>query len=413
MSILKPFRGFRPKQDLVEKIASLPYDVMNSDEAREMAAGNDLSFLHVVKPEIDLPMGTDLHADEVYAKGAENLTKLIESGSLVRDETPCMYLYEQQMGEHIQVGLMGAASVDEYENDLIKKHEHTRPDKEDDRTRHVDELNANAGPVFLTYKADAGIDAMVNDIRKTEPTYNFTADDGIRHALWVISEAALLEKLSSAFSAVPALYVADGHHRSASAGRVRALRRDANPSHTGDEGYNYFMAVCFPHDQLQILPYNRVVADICSHTPDEFLALLTVRFELWPSDTPSPDEPHQFGMYLGGRWYRLKAKPDSFPADDPVRSLDVQILSEAILDKIVNIRDLRTDTRINFVGGIRGTEELERLVDSGDFQLAFAMVPTTIAQLMNVADAGLIMPPKSTWFEPKLRSGVVVRMLDE
>ena len=413
MAEFKPFRGYRPKPELVEQIASPPYDVLSSAEAREMAGSNELSFLHVVKPEIDLPVQTDPYAPEVYAKGSENLTRLIHTESLIRDLHPSYYVYQLKMGAHVQVGVMAAASIDEYEKDLIKKHEHTRPDKEDDRTRHVDTLNANAGPVFLTYKDDPTIDALVDEFRGRKPRYDFEAGDGIRHTLWVVNEADEVQKLADAFGRVPCMYVADGHHRSASACRVRALRREKNKNHTGEEAYNDFLAVAFPDNQLRILDYNRVVADLNEHTPDEFLALLTVRFRIGPADTPKPPEPGQFGMYLGGKWYRLEAMSGTYPKDDPVRSLDVSILSENVLAKLLNITDIRTDCRINFVGGIRGTQELERLVDDGPWAVAFALHPTTVDQLLAVADAGLIMPPKSTWFEPKLCSGIVVRTLDE
>lgn len=413
MAVFKPFRGYRPKPEFVDKIASPPYDVLNSEEAAEMAKDNDLSFLHVVKPEIDLPQGTNIYDPKVYAKGLENLTRLVNNENLIRDINASYYVYEQQMGDHLQVGLMGAAGVDDYENDVIKKHEHTRPDKEDDRTRHVDTLNANAGPVFLTYQADNKIDGIINEIRKGNPTYNFTADDGIRHALWVVNDDENVNALEAAFKEIPALYVADGHHRSASGARVRALRKEANPDHTGQEGYNFFMAVCFPHDQLKILAYNRVIQDCSKHTPDEFLALLTVRFEIAPTGKPEPSEPHTFGMYMNGKWYKLTCKEGTYPENDPVNSLDSQILSDNIFSKILDINDLRTDNRVNFVGGIRGTRELERLVDSGKWAIAFSLYPTSVPQLMKVADAAMVMPPKSTWFEPKLRSGIVVRMLDE
>ncbi len=413
MTVLKPFRGYRPKPELVEKIASPPYDVLDSTEAKEMAKGNDISFLHVVKPEIDLPDNSDLYSEEVYAKGLENLTGLINTEAIIRDINAGYYIYEQQMGDHVQVGVMGAASVDEYENDLIKKHEHTRPEKEDDRTRHVDVLNANAGPVFLTYRADKKIDQLVDQARKSDPMYNFTASDGIRHALWVVIEKEDVRNLEEAFKGVPCTYVADGHHRSASGKRVRALRKEKNPDHTGNEGYNFFMAVLFPHDQLKILAYNRVVKDLYKHTPDEFLALVSVRFDLGPAANPIPDQPHVFSMYLGGKWYRLKCKKGTFPIDDPVNSLDSQILSDNLLSKILDVKDLRTDTRVGFVGGIRGAKELERLVDSGKCAVAFFLYPTSVSQLMKVADAAMVMPPKSTWFEPKLRSGLVVRLLDE
>ncbi|HPM76491.1 MAG TPA: DUF1015 family protein [bacterium] len=412
MSDVRPFRGFRPKTEYVNEIASPPYDVLNSAEAREMAKGNALSFLHVVKPEIDLPEGTDQYSDIVYATGAKNLARLIDEGYLVRDDRPCYYVYQQRMGQHTQVGIVAAMSVDEYERDLIKKHEHTRKDKEDDRTRHVQELNANAGPVFLTYKARADIDAMVETIRAGAPTYDFIADDGIGHTLWVVDDRAIIDRLQAAFAEVPAMYVADGHHRSASAARVGKLRREANPQHTGREAYNHFLAVAFPDNQLKILDYNRVVKDLNGLSPDAFLARVKEKYEIIPCATPPPKCMRHVGMYVGKkRWWRLIAKEGSFPADDPVASLDVQILWENLLHPVLGIGDPRTDKRIDFVGGIRGIKELERLVDSGAYAVAFAMFPTTIDQLMAIADANMVMPPKSTWFEPKLRSGIVVRLL--
>lgn len=413
MADFRPFRGYRPKVELVEKIASPPYDVLSSKEAASLASDNPYSFLHVNKPEIDLPEGTDIHSPAVYEKGRENLLKMINSEMLIRDISPSYYVYQQKMGDHVQVGVMAAASIDEYEADLIKKHEHTRKDKEDDRTRHIDTLNANTGPVFLTYKANSAIDALVEEIRNTRPYYDFTADDGIGHTMWVVGNDGYVEKLQKAFSDVPCMYVADGHHRSASAARVRSLRKEANPDHTGEEGYNFFLSVAFPDNQLQILDYNRVVTGLHKHTPDEFIALCSVRFFIAPTGKPKPENPREFGMYIGQKWYRLTAKPDTFPADDPVASLDVSILSENILSKILDIKDLRTDDRIDFVGGIRGMMELERRVDKEGCTVAFSMYPTTVAQLMAIADAGMIMPPKSTWFEPKLRSGIVVHTLDE
>ena len=413
MAKLKPFKAWRPRPDVCAEVASPPYDVLSSAEAREMAATNPLSFLHVVKPEIDLAPGTDVYAPEVYQTGAANLRRLVDDGTLIREEVPALYLYRQRMGAHVQTGLVAGASVDEYEADLIKKHEHTRPVKEDDRTRHIDALDANTGPVFLTYKARPEIDALVEQITAADPTYDFVAPDGIQHVLWVVDNESERDALVAAFAEVPELYVADGHHRSAAGTRIRALRRDANPDHTGDESYNYFLSVIFPDNQMMILDYNRVVRDLNGLDPEAFLAGLGERFEMEPCEDGCPARRRCFGMYLGGRWFRLTAKEGSFPADDPVSSLDVAILQDNLLAPVLGIGDPRSDERIDFVGGIRGLGELERKVDSGEWAVAFALHPTSIEQLFSVADAGLVMPPKSTWFEPKLRSGLIVRPLDD
>ncbi len=410
MSDIRPFRALRPRPELAARLASPPYDVLSSEEARAMAAGNELSFLHVVKPEIDLPPDVDLYSDQVYAKGVENLRRLIAGQILVREERPAYYVYSQRMGEHRQYGLVCAASCAEYEQGLIKRHEFTRRDKEDDRTRHVAEQNANAEPVFFTYRRRDAINALVDQVIAQTPVYDFVADDGIGHTVWVVPEA-LTAAVTQEFAAVEALYVADGHHRTASAARVGLERRAANPRHTGEEPYNYFMAVLFPHDQLKIMDYNRVVKDLAGRTPDEFLAALTARFEVAPTDTPRPAAVHHFGMYLGGRWYRLIARPGTYPEGDPVRSLDASILQDNLLAPELGIADPRTDKRIDFVGGIRGLGELEKRVHEG-WAVAFALHPVTLEQLMAVADAGQVMPPKSTWFEPKLRSGLLVRTLD-
>jgi uncharacterized protein (DUF1015 family) len=341
------------------------------------------------------------------------LKRLVDDGALIREERPALYLYRQRMGEHIQTGLVAGASVDEYEADLIKKHEHTRPVKEDDRTRHIDALDANTGPVFLTYKARPEIDDLVARLTANDPTYDFVAPDGIQHVLWVIDNESDRDALVNVFGQVPELYVADGHHRSAAGTRIRALRRDANPNHTGDEPYNYFLSVIFPDNQMMILDYNRVVRDLNGLDPDAFMEALGERFEFEPTGDGRPARRRCFGMYLGGRWYRLTAKGGSFPADDPVRSLDVAILQDNLLAPVLGIGDPRSDERVDFVGGIRGLTELERKVDSGEWAVAFALHPTSIDQLFDVADAGLVMPPKSTWFEPKLRSGLIVRPLSD
>ncbi len=410
MSDVRPFRALRPRPELAERVAAPPYDVINSDEAREMAQGNEISFLHINKPEIDLAPEVSLYDDRVYAKGVANLRRFIAEGVFVREPEARFYVYQQRMGNHIQAGIVGAASCQEYADGLIKRHEFTRKDKEDDRTRHTHELNANAGPVFLTYRKRAEIDAIVDGIRKGQPQYDIVTTDGIGHTVWVVSpgETAALRQ---ALRAVPALYVADGHHRAASAARVGLERKASNPRHRGDEPYNYFLAVLFPHDQLRIMDYNRVVKDLGGLTTEAFLARIGETFAVGDTSEPRPDAAHRFGMYLGGRWRRLEAKPGTFPADDPVRSLDAAILQENLLAPVLGIADPRTDKRIDFVGGIRGLGELEKRVAQG-WAVAFALFPASLDQLMAVADAGLVMPPKSTWFEPKLRSGLLVRTLD-
>ncbi len=413
MARIEAFRAYRPRPDVAAQVASPPYDVLNSAEAREMAAGNPLSFLHVNKPEIDLPEGTDPYDDAVYAQGATNLQKLVDDGALIREARPAYYLYRQIMGDHAQIGLVAGASVDEYEADLIKKHEFTRPKKEDDRTRHVDALDANTGPVFLTYKNRPEIDALVERLTAGDPEYDFTAPDGIAHTLWVVDGEADVAELAKAFAQVPELYVADGHHRSAAGTRIRTLRRDANPNHTGDEPYNYFLSVIFPDDQMMILDYNRVVRDLNGLDEAAFLARVGEHFDVAEVGEPKPDQAKTYAMYLAGRWYRLVPKAGSFPNDDPVRRLDVAILQENLLTPVLGIGDPRSDERIDFVGGIRGLEELVRLVDLDTFKVAFALFPTSIHDLFAVADAGKVMPPKSTWFEPKLRSGLIIRPLSE
>ncbi|MFH1143501.1 MAG: DUF1015 family protein [Candidatus Eisenbacteria bacterium] len=412
MAVLRPFRAWRPRPDLAARVAAPPYDVLNSAEARAMAEGNRFSFLHVSKPEIDLPPQIAPDDPRVYAGGRTSLERLISEGALVRESTAAFYAYRQQMGDHVQTGIVAGASVDEYEDGRIKKHEHTRPDKEDDRTRHTLALDANAGPVFLTYKAQPAIDALVADICSAAPLYDFTSDDGIRHTVWAASEPPQIARIRDAFADVPYLYVADGHHRSAAASRVRADRRAANPAHRGDEAYNYFLAVIFPDNQMKIMAYNRVVQDLRGMAPEAFLARVAERFTVTRAPQAEPDRPRTFGMFLNGRWERLEARPGSFPSEDPVASLDCAILQHNLLEPVLGIQDPRTDKRIDFVGGIRGTRELERRCREG-WALAFALHPTSIDQLMAVADAGKVMPPKSTWFEPKLRSGLIIRPLHE
>ena len=410
MSDIRPFRALRPHPELASQVAAPPYDVISSAEARVMAQGNPVSFLHVNKPEIDLPPDVGLYDDRVYATGAANLRRFMAEGILIREATPCFYVYQQRMGDHVQAGIVAAASVAEYEAGLIKRHEFTRRDKEDDRTRHTHELNANAGPVFLTYRQQLEIDAIVDTVRAREPIYDFLAPDKIGHTIWVVPPE-LNQPLQQAVAAVPALYVADGHHRAASAARVGIERKAANRDHRGDEPYNYFLAVLFPHDQLAILDYNRVVVDLAGQTEEQFLARIEERFTVTRGAEARPAAPKQFGMYLGETWYRLEARPGTYPTDDPVRSLDVAILQENLLSPILDVADPRSDKRIDFVGGIRGLRELERRVTEG-WAVAFALYPTTLDQLMAVANSGEVMPPKSTWFEPKLRSGLLVRTLD-
>jgi uncharacterized protein (DUF1015 family) len=412
MSDVRPFRAWRPKKELAAEVAAPPYDVLNSEEAREMAKGHPLSFLHVGKPEIDLPPKTDLHAPEVYARGAENLRRLVSEGVLEKDPESCYYAYQQTMGKHVQVGLVAAASVAEYDSGLIKKHELTRRDKEDDRTRHVEVLNSQTGPVFLTYRKNPAIDAIIESVRREPAWVDFTAPDGIGHKAWVISDPGRVEGLRREFGKLACLYVADGHHRSAAASRVAANRKAANPKHTGQEEYNYFLTVIFPDDQMQILDYNRVVMDLRGMTPEQFLSKVGEMFTVAPTDTPKPAAARTFGMYLRGKWYRLVAKPGTFPEKDPVGCLDISILQRNLLAPVLGIEDPRTDKRVDFVGGIRGLKELEKRVSAGA-AVAFALFPTSIRQLMAIADAGQIMPPKSTWFEPKLRDGLFIHALDD
>lgn len=412
MVMIRPFRGLRPRKDVVDRVASPPYDVLSSEEAQKMAADNPLSFLHIIKAEIDFDRTVDAHSEEVYRRGAENLRRMITDGILFQDESPCLYIYRQRMGEHIQTGVVAGVSIDEYQSGIIKRHEHTRPEKENDRARHIEAIGANTGPVLLAYRAERSIGSAVESICEEEPEYDFTADDGVRHTLWVVKEENRISDFIEAFRRIDSLYIADGHHRSAAASRVRELRKARNPSHTGGEQYNFFLGVLFPHNQLQILDYNRVVRDLGGLSEEEFLRGLSKRFEVESTDTPKPRRKREFGMFLGGRWFRLKVKEGVFRQDDPVGRLDVAILQNALLEPVLRIRDPRRDERIDFVGGIRGTEELERRCRT-DCTVAFTLYPTSMEELMEIADAGLTMPPKSTWFEPKLRSGIVVKMLDE
>ena len=412
MAIMRPFAAVRPQPALAAQVAALPYDVMNSEEAREMAGDKPLSFLHVDRPEIDLDPSVDIYAPEVYAKAAENLQRMQDEGVYLQDETPCFYLYRLIRNGHAQMGLVGCTSIDDYQNNIIKKHEFTRADKEADRIRHVDVCDANTGPIFLTYRARAEITARMDAwAAKHDPVYDFTAEDGIVHTVWVIDCPETVAAFAEAFAQVPYLYIADGHHRTASAVKVGLKRREEHPDCTREEEFNYFLSVAFPDDQLEILPYHRVVADLNGYTKEEFLAKISEKFTVTAGADPLPlTDPHTMAMYLDGAWYGLAPIPGTYPADDPVRSLDVSIMQENLLSPVLGIGDPRTDPRIAFVGGIRGAKELVRLVDGG-MAVAFYMYPTTVEELIRIADSGNIMPPKSTWFEPKLRSGIFVHKL--
>ena len=413
MPLIRAFPGLRPAKGHAADVAAPPYDVMNEAEARAMVKGRPWSFLHISRAEVDLPVGTDPYAPEVYAKAAENLANMRREGILVRDVSPCYYIYRLTMGEHVQIGLVAAASVAAYDAGRIKKHEFTRPAKEDDRVRQIDALNAQTGPVFLVYPSTPRVDETLARIATQAPDMEVTAADGVRHEIWVVADAAILERLTEAFDALQALYVADGHHRSAAGSRVGAARKAANPKHTGEESYNYFLAVIFPHNQMQILDYNRVVTDLNGLDRQAFLEQVAVAFNVEPSAEPvKPAAPAEYGMYLRGQWYRLRLNPQRIPADDPVARLDVSLLADNLIEPILGISDPRRDSRIDFVGGIRGLEGLQKRVDSGEMEVAFALFPTRMEDLMAVADAGEVMPPKSTWFEPKLADGLVSHVLD-
>jgi len=414
MAFIKPFKAVRPKKEVAEKVAALPYDVMNTEEAMQMAAGNEVSFLHISRPEIDLPQGTDVHSDLVYAQGRENLENFLAQGVLLQDESERYYVYRQKMGGITQTGLVVCAGVDDYQSGAIKKHELTRADKEEDRVRHIDALNANDEPVFYTYRNDPAITQAIEQVASEAPLYSFTTDDAVSHALWSVADSALIDTLTRRFAAIPTLYVADGHHRSAAASRVRDLRKGANPGHDGREEYNFFLTVIFPDNEMTIMPYNRVVKDLNGRSVAEFMARVAERFEVSPvSGALSPTGRHQFGMYLAGKWYELVAREGSFAENDAVAAMDVSILQDNLLSPVLGVRNPRIDQRIHFVGGIRGVEELERVVNSGEYQVAFSLFPTSIDELMSLADEDKIMPPKSTWFEPKLRSGLFVHLLED
>ncbi len=412
MADIRPFPAFRPAADKSSLVASPPYDVLDSDEARAMAADNPHSWLHIVKAEIDLDPADAKDNEKVYATSAANWQKMVADQVMVQDEKPAFYIYRLTMNGHQQYGLAAGCSVQEYVDGDIKKHEFTRRDKEDDRARHMEILGINAGPVLFTYRTDAVVKEIIARLSAGAPDVDFVADDGIGHTVWVVNDEAAVAEIQDAFKNIDALYVADGHHRSASAHRVRDIFQKRNPNHTGDEAYNHFLAVMFPEDELKLMGYHRVVADLNGLSSQEFLQKVGEIFDLSPADKPEPDDHGQWGMFLDGKWYRITARDGSYPADDPVNSLDAAILQSLLLDPVLGIGDPRKDPRIDFVGGSRGSKELERRCNH-DMKVAFAFAPASVSQIMDVADAGAVMPPKSTWFEPKLRSGLLVRSLSD
>lgn len=412
--IIKPFRGIRPPKTLVEKVSSRPYDVLNSEEARREAEGNPMSLYHIIKPEINFEPGTDEHDPKVYTSAVEHFREFRQKGWLVQDSQDKYYVYAQTMNGHTQYGLVVAAWVEDYMEGRIKKHELTRKDKEEDRMKHVRVNNANIEPVFFAYPHRDDLDQIIASITAGEPEYDFVAaPEGFRHTFWVINEPATIERITQIFKEIPSMYIADGHHRSAAAALVGNEKKLQNPHHTGDEEYNYFLAVCFPDNQLNIIDYNRLVRDLNGLTDEQFLEALRADFEVekMGKEIYKPQRLHNFSLYLSGEWYSLTAKQGRYDDQDPIGVLDVTISSNLILDKILGIKDLRTDKRIDFVGGIRGLGELKRRVDSGEMKMALALYPVTMQQIINIADSGNIMPPKTTWFEPKLRSGLVIHEL--
>lgn len=413
MAIVKPFRGVRPPKDLVAKLTARPYDVLSSEEAREEAQGKPMSLYHISRPEINFPVGTDEHDERVYDEAARQYQLFKESGWLRKDDDECFYLYAETWHGKTQHGLVVAASAEDYRSGVILRHELTRRDKEDDRMRHVMSYNANLGPAFFAYPTQPALNAIIERVSQTEPEYDFTVDD-VRHQFWVINDAATIFQISVQFSHMPHLYIADGHHRSAAAARVAEEKKNANPNHTGKEEYNYFLAVCFPDNELTVLDYNRILKDLNGMNSKELLRALSVDFEVEDKGTEiyHPACQHEFSLYLDEHWYCLKTRPEHIFDDDPIRSLDVSISSELIINKLFGITDLRSDKRIDFIGGIRGLEELKKRVDQGDAACALALYPVSMQQIFRVADSGNIMPPKATWFEPKLRSGVVIHELD-
>jgi uncharacterized protein (DUF1015 family) len=415
MATLKAFKGIRPPKNIVGKLASRPYDVLDSEEARIEAGGNPYSLLHIIKPEIDLPLNMGHYNPEVYNKAKENFDKFKKDGWLVQDENEYLYIYAQTMFGKTQFGIVGCASVDDYLNNIIKKHELTRPDKEEDRMKHVRVTNANMEPVFFSYQANARIDEIVDDIvQNNRPEYDFTASDGVSHDFWVIKDKKIIREIIGLFATIPSTYVADGHHRTAAAALVGNEKKNNNKNHKGTEEYNFFLAVHFPDNQLTIIDYNRLVKDLNGLTNSEFLSKLEKGFDVIEKGKSifKPEKLHQFSLYLDGKWYSLVAKPGTYNDNDPIEVLDVTILTKQILEPILGIDDLRRSKRIDFVGGIRGLGELQKRVDSGEMQVAFALYPVSMKQLIDIADSGQIMPPKTTWFEPKLRSGLVIHELD-
>ena len=415
MAIIKPFKGVRPPKNLVEQVASRPYDVLNSDEARKEAEGNEKSLYYIIKPEINFPVGTDEHEPMVYDKAAENFQLWQDRGWLVQDKKECYYVYAQTMNGKTQYGLCVGAYVDDYMTGKIKKHELTRRDKEEDRMKHVRINNANVEPVFFAYPHIDEVDAIVAKTVANAPEYDFVAPDGFGHHFWVIDDDATIARITELFAELPAFYIADGHHRSAAAALVGDEKRRNNPNHRGDEEYNYFLAVCFPDNQLNIIDYNRVVKDLNGLTEEQFLAAVAENFIVEEKGTEiyTPAKLHNFSLYLGGKWYSLTAKEGTYDDKDPIGVLDVTISSNLILDKVLGLKDLRSDKRIDFVGGIRGLGELKRRVDSGEMKVALALYPVTMQQIIDIADTGNILPPKTTWFEPKLRSGLVIHKLED
>jgi uncharacterized protein (DUF1015 family) len=408
VAIIRSFQALRPLAERVKQVASVPYDVVSTAEARALAADNPLSFLHVSRPEIDLPDGTDPHSDQVYRKALENYERLKNDCPLETEEVPSIYLYRQIMGEHEQIGVVACCSIDDYDQDIIRKHERTRRDKEDDRTRHMLVLRAQTGPVFLTYRASREIDTMVMETTMANAIFDFTADDGIQHTVWRVPDPV---RFVHAFREIPFLYIADGHHRAASAARARAELKEQSFGHTGDEDYNFFLAVMFPDDQLQILPYNRVVRDLNGLSQGQFLDSVRKSFDVNEGGSATPQSRGKWSMYLGGQWYTLSLASGSPEPQGTVAALDVSMLQDRLLDPILGIKDVRTDKRIDFIGGSRGTKELEKLVDESRAAVAFSLHATTIEELLRVSDAGEIMPPKSTWFEPKLRDGLLIHTI--
>lgn len=411
MAIVRAFKGIRPVQELASKIAALPYDVMNSEEAREMVKGDKYSFLHVDKPEVDLDPSIDVHDQKVYLKARENLDRMITEGEFIQDQKPSLYIYRQIMNGRPQTGLVFCASIDDYINNVIKKHEFTRADKEQDRINHVDHCNANTGPIFLTYRENAKASQIISEWTEKKPTYDFVSEDGISHIVWVVDDANTIDELTTIFKGIDYLYIADGHHRSASAVKVGIKRREENPNYTGEEEFNFFLAVAFPDNDLMVMDYNRVVKDLNGLSKDELIKKLEEKFVVTEeSEAVKPAKKHTYGMFVEEKWYLLEAKDGIFDPKDPISSLDVAILQNNVLTPILGIEDVRTSDRIDFIGGIRGLKELEKRATS-DMKIAFSMYPTEVSDIMKVADIKEVMPPKSTWFEPKLRSGLFVHKL--